>query len=221
MLYSILERGALYSILPLRIQDCLDSVAWATMFSTLDLTAGYHQVRVKAEDIPKTAFVTKYGHFEYKTMPFWLTNAPGTFQRVMEMALNGLQGDIYLIYLDDIVIISRTFEEHISRLSQVVPRIEEAGLKLKPEKCNLFQDEVVFLGHRVTKEETRFLEKAPSLIPRGDEIGNFRERHRHCQFSSSFWDVFVIFHPQQWHKEQLASFLLLMTSDIIKWTRLI
>lgn len=122
------------------------------MFSTLDLTAGYHQVRVKAEDIPKTAFVTKYGHFEYKTMPFGLTNAPGTFQRVMEMALNGLQWDICLIYLDDIVIFSRTFEEHISRLSQVVQRIEEAGLKLKPEKCNLFQDEVVFLGHRVTKE---------------------------------------------------------------------
>ena len=82
------------------------------MFSTLDLTAGYHQVRVKAKDIPKAPFVTKYGLFEYKTMPFGLTNAPGTFQRLMEMTLNGLQWDICLIYLDDIVIFSKTFGEH-------------------------------------------------------------------------------------------------------------
>jgi hypothetical protein len=68
-----------------RIQDCLDSVADAHMFSTLDLTSGYHQMKVKEEDIPKMAFVTKYGHFEYTTMPFGLTNAPGTFQRLMEM----------------------------------------------------------------------------------------------------------------------------------------
>lgn len=83
-----------------RMQYCLDSVAGATMFSTLDLTAGYYKVRVKVENIPKTAFVIKYGHFEYQKNAFW-TNAPGTFQRVMEMALNGLQWDICLIYLDD------------------------------------------------------------------------------------------------------------------------
>ena len=65
------------------IQDCLDSVAGSTLFTTLDLISCYHQVKIKEEDIPKTAFVTKYGHFEYVTMPFGLTNAPGTFQRVM------------------------------------------------------------------------------------------------------------------------------------------
>ena len=65
------------------IQDCLDSVAGSTFFTTLDLISCYHQVKIKEEDIPKTAFVTKYGHFEYVTMPFGLTNAPGTFQRVM------------------------------------------------------------------------------------------------------------------------------------------
>ena len=130
-----------------RVQDCLDTVAGSILFSTLDLTAGYHQVRVKEESIPKTAFVTKYGHFEYVTMPFGLTNAPATFQRVMELALNGLQWDICLIYLDDILIFSRTFTEHLQRLKQVVHRIKEAGLKLKPEKCHLFQEEVIFLGH--------------------------------------------------------------------------
>lgn len=129
-----------------RIQDCLDSVAGACMFSSLDLTAGYHQVRVREEDIPKTAFVTTYGHFEYTTMPFGLTNALGTFQRLMEMALNGLQWDICLIYLDDIVIFSEYFDDHITRLGKVLRRIKEAGLKLKPKKCQFFRDEVVFFG---------------------------------------------------------------------------
>ena len=134
-----------------KIQDCLDSVAGSVLFSALDLTAGYHQVKVKESDVPKTAFVTKYGHFEYVSMPFGLTNAPATFQRVMELALNGLQWQICLIYIDDILIFSRNFDEHLDRLRQVVQRIKEAGLKLKPEKCQMFQEEVTFLGHRVTK----------------------------------------------------------------------
>ena len=135
-----------------RVQDCLDSVAGAKLFSTLDLTAGYHQVKVKESDIPKTAFVTKYGHYEYTTMPFGLTNAPGTFQRLMELTLSGLQWNICLIYIDDIIVFGKTFKEHLDRLDQVVRRVQEAGLKLKPEKCQLFQDEVVFLGHRVNKD---------------------------------------------------------------------
>ncbi|KAK3086913.1 hypothetical protein FSP39_025347 [Pinctada imbricata] len=135
-----------------RIQDCLDSVSGARWFSTLDLTAGYHQVKVKESDIPKTAFVTKYGHFEYTTMPFGLTNAPGTFQKLMELALAGLQWNTCLIYLDDVIIFSRDAKEHLTRLEHVVEKIKQAGLKLKPEKCQMFQEEVIFLGHRVNKD---------------------------------------------------------------------
>jgi hypothetical protein len=114
------------------------------------MTSGYHQVPVKESDIPKTAFVTKYGLYELTKMPMGLKSAPMTFQRVMELALQGLQWQICLIYLDDVVIFSKTFDEHIERLSTVLDRIWTAGLKLKPEKLQFFQSEVIFLGHVVS-----------------------------------------------------------------------
>ena len=135
-----------------RVQDCLDSVAGSVYFSTFDLTSGYHQIPVQEEDIPKTAFVTKYGLYEFTAMPFGLTNAPATFQRVMELALQGLQWSTCLIYLDDIIVFSPSFDSHISRVHEVLQRIEQANLKLKPEKCHLFQSEVEFLGHVVSQQ---------------------------------------------------------------------
>ena len=135
-----------------RTQDCLDAMAGSVMFSTLDMTSGYHQIPIKEEDIPKTAFVTKQGLYEFTTMPFGLTNAPATFQRVMEIACRGLQWSRCLIYLDDVLIFGRTPEEHATRLKLVLERIRKAGLKLKPEKCELFQTEVRFLGHVVSAE---------------------------------------------------------------------
>ena len=133
-----------------RMQDCLDAVAGARIFSTLDITSAYNQVPVRKQDIPKTAFVTKHGLFEYTTMPFGLCGSTSTFQRLMELALNGLQWNICLIYLDDVIIFSTTFEEHTERLKQVLTRIKDAGLKLKPRKCHLYQEKVTFLGHVLT-----------------------------------------------------------------------
>lgn len=135
-----------------RCQDCLDAVANSTLFSTLDVTSAYNQIPVKKEDIPKTAFVSKYGLFEYTTMPFGLTNSPATFQRTMELALSQLQWTSCLIYLDDVVVFGRTFDEHVRRLNEVLSRIHAAGLKLKPSKCHLLKEKVVFLGHVVSKE---------------------------------------------------------------------
>lgn len=131
-------------------QECLDAMAGSVYFSTLDMTSGYNQIPVKESDIPKTAFVTKHGLFEYKAMSFGLTNAPATFQRVMELALKGLQWTTCLIYLDDVIIFGSSFREHIVRLRQVLDRVRKAGLKLKPEKCALLQREVPFLGHIVS-----------------------------------------------------------------------
>ena len=135
-----------------RIQDCLDAVAGAKYFSTFDLTSGYHQIPVREKDIPKTAFVTKYGLYEFSSMPFGLTNAPATFQRVMELALQGLQWEQCLIYLDDIIVFGSTFGEHIQRVFQVLARIKKAGLKLQPSKCHLLQRKVTFLGHVVSAD---------------------------------------------------------------------
>ena len=135
-----------------KISDCLDAVSGSMYFSTLDLTSGYNQVRVAEEDIPKTAFVTKYGLFESPFMSFGLCNAPATFQRVMELALQGLQWATCLIYIDDIIVFSATEDEHLERLRGVLQRLQDAGLKVRPSKCFFFEREVVFLGHIVSGE---------------------------------------------------------------------
>jgi hypothetical protein len=88
-------------------------------------------------------------------MPFGLNNAAGTFQRTMELALQGLQWETCLVFIDDIIVFGRNFEKHIVRVCQVLDRIKNAGLKLKPEKCSLLQTEVVFLGHIVSGEGVR------------------------------------------------------------------
>jgi len=133
-------------------QECLDTIAGAKYFTSLDMTSGYNQIPVSKKDIPKTAFVTRHGLYEFNVMSFGLTNAPATFQRVMELALRGLQWSTCLVYLDDVLIFGSTFDEHLQRLKQVLERIRAANLKLKPEKCSLMQAEVPFLGHIVSKD---------------------------------------------------------------------
>ena len=135
-----------------KIDTCLDAVTGSTLFSTLDISSAYNQVPVREADIPKTAFVTKAGLFEYTTMPFGLSNSPATFQRVMEIALSGLQWLTCIIYLDDVIVYGRDVPDHLERLREVLGRIRQANLKLKPSKCHLFQDEVPFLGHIITKD---------------------------------------------------------------------
>ena len=133
-----------------RISDCLDAVAVAKFLSSFDLTSGFHQVPIKVSDIPKSAFCTKYGLYEYLTMPMGMTNSPAVFQRLMELALGSLQWHICLIYLDDVLVFGSTFEEHMERVETVLSRIKEAGLKLKPDKCHLLQTSVNFLGHTIS-----------------------------------------------------------------------
>ncbi|CAC5413534.1 unnamed protein product [Mytilus coruscus] len=146
--YRILNMATKPQAWPLpRIQDCLDTVAGGFIFSTFDLTSGFNQIH-----IPKTAFVTKYGLYEYKTLTFGLTNGPACCQRLMELVLSGLQWQILLIYFDDIILFSSNFSQHLQRLDIVLKRLQEAGLKLKPEKCNIFQTEVTFLGHVVSEQ---------------------------------------------------------------------
>ena len=133
-----------------RIQDCLDAVAGSSLFSTFDLLSGFFQITVKESDIPKTAFMCKYGHYEMTRMPFGLNNAASTFQRTMEMALQGLQWVTCLIYIDDVIVFGRDFDQHVQRVEEVLSKIQAAGLKLKPEKSHLLQKEVLFLGHVVS-----------------------------------------------------------------------
>ena len=136
-----------------RIEDNLDALAGATVFSTLDLTSGYYQVEVAEEDRDKTAFVTGRGHhLRFVTMPFGLCNAPSTFQKLMERVLDGLQWQTVVIYLDDVIVFSKSIEDHMQHLEEVLKRFEQHNLKLKPRKCELLRTQVEFLGHVVTSE---------------------------------------------------------------------
>jgi len=136
-----------------KIQECIDSVAGATTFSTLDVTSAYHQIPVKKEDIPKTAFTTsKRGLWEFTTMPFGMSNSGATFERVIELALRGLTYSCCILYLDDIIVYGRSVDEHLGNLRLVLERIKASGMKLKPSKCQLLQEKVAFLGHVISKE---------------------------------------------------------------------
>ena len=135
-----------------RVDATLDSLAGSMFFTTLDLASGYWQVELEPNDKEKTAFSTSKGHFEFNVMPFGLTNAPATFQRLMECALAGLVGDQCLIYLDDIIIFSSTFTEHLKCLACVFDRLRAAGLRLKAKKCHFIQEQVTYLGHIISNK---------------------------------------------------------------------
>jgi transposase InsO family protein len=136
-----------------RIEEILDCLAGSEFFTVLDMKSGYYQIEKEEEHKRRTAFtVGPLGFYEYNRLPFGLTNSPATYQRVMESVLGDLHLKACLIYLDDVIIFSRTYEEHVERLKQVFTRIREAGLKLAPKKCRLFQERVVYVGHQVSRE---------------------------------------------------------------------
>ena len=135
-----------------RVDDSLDALAGSAWFSTLDFSNGYWQVEMAEEDREKTAFTTGRGLYQWRAMPMGLTNSPATFQRMMELILRGLPWHICVVYLDDILIYSRTFSDHLLHLDEVLSRIQLAGLKLNSKKCHFARDHVVFLGHVVSRD---------------------------------------------------------------------
>ena len=137
-----------------RINDLLDQLGKSHYFSTLDLAAGYWQIKVHANSQEKTAFITHQGLFEFRVMPFGVMNVPAVFQRFMQRVLAGLKAEcgkeFVSVYLDDVIIFSETLEDHVKHLRMVYERIREASLKLNPMKCKFVCDEVDYLGHLVT-----------------------------------------------------------------------
>ena len=135
-----------------RIDECLDSLGGKTMFmSTLDLMSGYYQVEMEEQSREKTAFITPSGLYEWLRMPMGASNAPALFQRLMSHIFKTYQHRFLQIYLDDLVIYSSSFEEHLHHLELVFKRLREVGLTLKSSKCNFARNEIKFLGHVVTR----------------------------------------------------------------------
>ena len=116
------------------------------------MASGYYQLEVAEEDRDNTAFVTKYGLFSFRIMPFALCNTPATFSRSISLVLGGLSWKSVIVIVDDVVVLGRDFDSHMVNLSAVLKRFEQYGMKLKPKKCQLLHDSVVFLGRLVSRE---------------------------------------------------------------------
>ncbi|KAE8955109.1 hypothetical protein PR003_g33268 [Phytophthora rubi] len=132
------------------IDDILDVLGDARLFSTMDIASGYWNVPMHENSVAKTAFTCKYGLYEWLVMPFGLCNAVPAFERLMETVLVDLKWRVCLVYLDDCVIFSKDFPSHLIRVRQVLTRFRQAGFKLKMKKCHWGRSQVAFLGHIVT-----------------------------------------------------------------------
>lgn len=150
------------------ITDILDHLGNAKYFSCLDCFSGFHAVKLRDEDAPKTAFSTDIGHYQFSRMPFGLKNAPATFQRLMNTILSGLQGSKCFVYMDDIVVFGSSLSDHNNKLKEIFQRLQTANLRLQPDKCEFLRKEVLFLGHSITEngikpnhEKTKSVDQFP------------------------------------------------------------
>ena len=128
----------------------MDQLVGSCVFSKIDLRSSYHQIRVKAEDIQKTAFRTRYGHYEYSVMPFGVTNAPGVFMEYMNRIFHEYLDQFVVVFIDDILIYSKSEEDHAKHLRIVLSVLKEKKLYAKLSKCEFWLKEVSFLGHVIS-----------------------------------------------------------------------
>ena len=164
--YRALNKQTIRDRYPLpRIDDLLDRLGQAKHFTTLDLASGYHQISVKESDIPKIAFRMQRGQFEFIVMPFGVTNAPATFQRMMNDLFKEELDHFVLVYLDDILIFSKTLKEHIEHIRQALEKLRQARLFVRLHKCAFFQKRVEYLGFDVSPQGIQpSLDKVQTIV---------------------------------------------------------
>ncbi|WKA06902.1 hypothetical protein VitviT2T_024780 [Vitis vinifera] len=134
------------------IDDLFDQLQGACVFSKIDLRSSYHQLRVRSEDVSKTAFRTRYGHYEFLVMSFGLTNAPVAFMDLMNRVFKPYLDQFVVVFIDDILVYSKTREEHERHLGIILQTLRDKQLYAKLKKCEFWLDKVSFLGHVVTKD---------------------------------------------------------------------
>jgi hypothetical protein len=151
--YRALNKITIKNKYPLpRVDELLDRLTGAKFFSKIDLRSGYHQVRIAEGDASKTAFRTRYGHFEFLVLPFGLTNAPATFMQLMQDVFREYLDDFVIVFLDDILIYSRSEKEHVVHVRKVLQKLREHKLFAGSPKCEFFKTSVDFLGYVVTAD---------------------------------------------------------------------
>ena len=203
-----------------RILESIDAPIGATFFTTLDLASGYYQVRVEESDREKTAYISPFGLYEFIRMPFGLCGAPATFQRLMQRCLGDLTFQMVLVYLDDILIYSHSFDQHLQHLDLVFNRLRSHNLKLKPSKCHLFRSEVSYL---VVTEQPSCTLRRSKRSTKGKHSNPFKEprsvlTQQQCLTSIDFGQVlFWILMTINWYcfslviKEKLLQYVVLVT----------
>jgi hypothetical protein len=151
--YRVLNEVTIKNKYPLpRIEDLFDQLRGASVFSKIDLRSGYHQLRIRPSNIPKTAFVTKYGLNEFTVMSFGVTNAPAFFMNLMNSVFMDYLDKFVVVFIDDILIYSQSEEEHVDHLKMVLQRLRDHQLYAKLSKCEFWINEVMFLGHIINKD---------------------------------------------------------------------
>ena len=151
--YRELNKVTIKNKYPLpRIDDLFDQLKGATVFSKIDLRSGYYQLKVRESDIPKIAFWTRYGHYEFLVMSFGLTNAPAAFMDLMNRVFEEYLDKFDIVFMNDILVYSRIVEEHELHLNIVLEKLREKKLYVKFSKCEFWLGKVAFLGHVVSEE---------------------------------------------------------------------
>jgi hypothetical protein len=146
--YRTLNEVTIKNKYPLpRIEDLFDQLRGASVFSKIDLRSGCHQLRIRPSNIPKTAFITKYGLYEYTVMSFGLKNVPAFFMNLMNSVFMDYLDKFVVVFIDDFLIYSQNEEEHVDHLKMVLQRLQEHHLYAKLSNCEFWMDKVMFLGH--------------------------------------------------------------------------
>ena len=160
------------------IEDYLSVLGKAKYFTVVDLVAGYWQIQLDENDRQKTAFSTRNNHWEFNVMPFGLSGAPATFQRAMDVLLSGCLWQYALVYLDDIIIFSETWEKHLQHIDDVLQRLDKSNFRIKLEKCQFAMETVKFLGHVVSKEGLKMDPEKVMKMRNSSKPRNIKELQR-------------------------------------------
>ena len=177
-----------------RIDETLDCLNGAEWFSSLDLKSGYWQVEMEEDSKAFTAFTVGPLSF-YECMPFGITNAPTTFHWLMQSCLGNLHLHYCIIYLNDVIVFSKTQEEHLLRLRAVFEKLNQVGLKLKPLKCKLFSHKLVYLGHVVSKNGIQTDPKKVEAISKWPVPTNVTEVRSFLGFTNYYWRIIKRYAP--------------------------